>query len=137
MNVDVMKCTPQQWAAYSEDAHKAVFGETRTSDFDRIDYALIAYHGQRIIGFTTCRETDRDSLYWQYGGCFDGNRGVPAVRAFEAVFGYSREKYKRISTLVKNDNVNYLHMLMKYGFRAIGLRNFANDILLEMFWGEQ
>jgi hypothetical protein len=137
MNFEVIKCTPEKWANYSKYAHRAVFGETRDPQLDRISYAMLVHNNDRPIGFTTCREIDRESLYWQYGGCFDGNKGIPAVRAFEAVFNDSKQKYKRISTLVKNDNVNYLHMLMKFGFRAIGIRVFGNEIFLEMFWGEQ
>jgi hypothetical protein len=134
MTVKVIKCSPEEWKNFSQDAHKAVFDEVRHNDLDRIDYAIIAHNYERPIGFTTCRETDSESLYWQYGGCFECDRGYMAVKAFEALFNFSKENYKRISTLVKNDNVNYLHMLMKFGFRAIGLRNFKGDIFLEMFW---
>lgn len=137
MALSVIKCSPEKWASYSKDAHKAVFGETREPSLDRISYAILVHNEDRPIGFTTCREIDAESLYWQYGGCFKGNVGVASVRAFEALFNESKEKYKRITTLVKNDNVNYLHMLMKFGFRAIGIRYFKNEVFLEMFWGEQ
>ena len=137
MGLSIIKCSPEKWANYSQNAHKAVFGEMRDPSLDRISYAMLVHNDERPIGFTTCREIDSESIYWQYGGCFKGNVGIPSVRAFEAVFNDSKQKYKRITTLVKNDNVNYLHMLMKFGFRAIGLRTFKNEIFLEMFWGEQ
>lgn len=137
MELSVIKCSPEKWANYSEYAHQAVFGENRHAQLDRINYALLVHNEDKPIGFATCREIDSESLYWQYGGCFKGNVGIYSVRAFEAVFNDSKQKYKRITTLVKNDNVNYLHMLMKFGFRAIGLRTFKNEIFLEMFWGEQ
>jgi len=137
MELSVIKCSPDKWAHYSKDAHKAVFGEIREPELDRISYAMLIHNQEKPIAFTTCRELDSESLYLQYGGCFSGNVGIPSIRAFEAVLRESKGKYKRISALVKNDNVNCLHMFMKFGFRAIGIRYFKNEIFLEMFLGEQ
>lgn len=128
---------PEQWREYANAAHILVFKESREPLLDRISFALLAHNNQSPVGYVTCRELDAESLYWQYGGALDEFRGFNAVRAFRVFFNYCAEKYKRISTLVKNDNVAYLHLLMKMGFRAIGLRTFGGEIFLEMFWGIQ
>lgn len=131
--MSVVRFEPKEWKEYAESAHKLVFKEKRTSDVDRIDFALLAVIDEKTIGYVTCRETDCESLYWQYGGAMDEFRGLSAYRGFQDFLGYSQEHYKRVSTLVRNDNVGYLHMLMKMGFRAIGIRNFGGEIFLEMF----
>lgn len=135
--IGVDRLNSKEWFDVSEAAHKLVFKELRSPDLDRIDFALLVNNGKEAIGYVTCRETDSESLYWCYGGTIVEYRGFDSVRAFKEVFDYCAKRYKRITTLVKNDNVNYLHLIMKHGFRAIGLRCFGNEIFLEMFWGEQ
>lgn len=130
--IHVKKFTPEQWYAYSEVAHKLVFKEQRDPWIERISFALLAHSDEEAIGFVTCRETDAESVYWQFGGALDEFRGIAAYRGFQGFYGYCQKRYKRISTLVKNDNVGYLHMLMKMGFRAIGMRTYKGDIFLEM-----
>lgn len=133
MSIEVVKYSPEQWYSLAEDAHKLVFKKQRDPWMDRISYALLAVKDSEAVAYVTCRETDRDSIYWQFGGCLDEFRGIYAVRAFKAFLDYCNDKYQQISTLVKNDNVNYLHLLMKMGFRAIGIRVFENEIFLEMY----
>lgn len=137
MTFAVARYTADEWMEYSDSAHRLVFKESRNPELDRISFALLAHNQKSPVGYVTCREIDADSLYWQYGGAMDEFKGFNAVRAFKLFFDYCKERYKRITTLVKNDNVQYLHLLMKMGFRAIGIRCFANEIYLEMFWGEQ
>ena len=129
--------SPEEWYEFAEEAHKIIFREHRDKSLDRIDFALIAGNGKDPIGYVTCRELDSESVYWQFGGAMDEFRGIAAFRGFQGFLGYSKERYKRISTLVENTNVKYLHMLMKMGFLAIGIRNYKGQIFLEMhteFW---
>lgn len=135
--LSVNRLTPNEWYNISEYAHKLVFKELRDKNLDRINFALLVTDEKEAVGYVTCRESDNESLYWCYGGTIDEFRGFVSVRAFKEIFDYCRARYKRISTLVKNDNINYLHLIMKQGFRAIGIRSFGNEIFLEMFWGEQ
>lgn len=128
----LVRYNPEQWFAYSEAAHCSVFGTSRAPWLDRINYALVAVDGDEPVGFTTCRETDAESVYWQYGGCMEDQRGHKAVRAFRALFDDAQSRYRRCTTYVKNDNVGYLHLAMKYGFRIIGLRNYEGHIMLEL-----
>ena len=131
MSVTVLYISPEEWVKYAEDSHAAVFKEFRPSSMDRISYALAATDESRVIGYVTCRETDSESLYWQHGGAVDTRYGVAAYRGFEA-FLDNAKPYKRVTTLVRNDNIRYLHLLMKFGFRVIGLRCVKNEIFLEL-----
>ena len=132
MSVEVKQFTPEEWYRYAEEAHKLVFKKHRDPWVDRISFAWLAYSGNGAIGYVTCRELDCHSLYWQFGGALDEKRGLLAVRGFEAFFQKAKDKYRRVSTLVENSNVAYLHLLMKMGFRVIGLRVFEGSILLEL-----
>lgn len=132
MSVELLYIEPEDWGKYAEDSHAAVFKEYRPSSMDRISYALAASDERGVIGYVTCRETDAESIYWQYGGAVETRYGIAAYRGFEAFIEYSEKRYKRVSTLVKNDNIKYLHLLMKFGFRVIGLRSFGGEIFLEL-----
>jgi len=131
VSVAVLYISPEEWVNYAEDSHAAVFKEFRPSSMDRISYALAATDESGVIGYVTCRETDSESLYWQHGGAVDTRYGVAAYRGFEA-FLDNAKPYKRVTTLVRNDNIKYLHLLMKFGFRVIGLRCVKNEIFLEL-----
>lgn len=132
MSVELLVFTPDEWANYSEDCHAAVFREIRKRSLDRITFALAVLDAKGPIGYVTCRETDEESIYWQYGGAIESRYGVAAFRGFEAFIEYTEKRYRRITTLVKNDNIKYLHLLMKFGFRIIGLRCFKEEIFLEL-----
>lgn len=124
--------TPDEWRGYAESAHKLVFKTYRPEWVDRISFALLAHDGNDTVGYVTCRETDNESLYWQFGGALDEYRGIKAVRGFQAFLDWTGRRYRRCVTNVKNDNVNYLHLLMKMGFRCIGTRYFNKEIYLEL-----
>jgi RimJ/RimL family protein N-acetyltransferase len=131
VKIEVLYIEPEEWVKYAEDSHAAVFKEYRPSSMDRISYALAVSDESGVIGYVTCRETDAESIYWQYGGVVETRYGVAAFRGFEALVENAKI-YKRITTLVSNNNVGYLHLLMKIGFRVIGLRCFKNEIFLEL-----
>jgi len=132
VSVELLYFTPEEWVKYSEDSHVAVFKEIRRSSLDRITYALAAIDSKGPIGYVTCRETDEESLYWQYGGALEHRYGVAAYRGFEAFIDQAEKNYKRVTTLVSNENIKYLHLLMKFGFRVIGLRSFNGEVFLEL-----
>ena len=132
MTVELVRYTPEEWYEYSEASHKLVFSELRDPRLDRITFALLAYDSSGPIGYVTCREYDSDSVYWQYGGAIKDRRGLPAIRAFEAILEEVRKQYRRVTTLVENENVGYLHLAMKYGFRIIGVRCFKGGVFVEL-----
>lgn len=134
MSVGILKYSPDEWREYADSAHKLVFKKNRDPLLDRISFALLAHNDESAVAYVTCRELDAKSLYWQFGGVLDEFRGFNAVKCFRAFFDYCSSRYERITALVKNDNVNCLHLMMKYGFRAIGMRNFHSEIFLEMYW---
>lgn len=129
----IKQLTPSEWAKLSEKAHLVVFNEIRPSEMNRIDYALLSDVDGVLSGYLTAREVDSETVYWQYGGAFPGTHStVRAVECYGEFVRWSLEKYKYITTLVKNDNVRYLKMAMHFGFRIIGCRTFNGDILLEL-----
>jgi RimJ/RimL family protein N-acetyltransferase len=132
MTVHVRKFTPEEWYRYAEEAHKLVFETHRDPWIDRISYALMAYDDSGVIGYVTCRDLDCSSVYWQYGGALKERRGLSAMRGFEAFLSEAKLKYKRVTTCVENNNIGYLHLLMKTGFRIIGMRNYDGKVYLEL-----
>lgn len=131
--MEVVKLSPDEWRGVAEDTHLVVFSEKRPASLDRIDYALLAC-ADAPLGYITVRETDAESVYWQYGGGFPSSREkIWALRAYQACISWTKAQgYKRINTLIKNDNVRYLKMAMSQGFRVIGVRMHGGSVLCEL-----
>lgn len=107
----------------SENAHLAVFETYKPASLDRIDFALLIERGETLMGFATCREHDAETLYWQYGGALPGTKSSSLTfPGYQAVVAWSKERYKRITTIIENDNVVMLKFAMKVGFRIVGVR---------------
>lgn len=130
--IEVKFFLSDDWAVMSEDAHLAVFCEKRPWDFNRIDFALLAVD-EVPLQYVTCRELDKFTLYWQYGGSFPSCKGTPkSFAAYKALIEHVKTlEYKRITFLVENNNFSMLKFAMAAGFKIIGIKNFEGSILLE------
>lgn len=130
--VEVIQVLPKEWEAFSEDAHKICFHAHKPKSFDRIDYALLCTDNGVPCGYITCREYDHETVYFQFGGTFPGTKGgVKSWLCYEKCTEFARLRYRRITTLIENDNQVMLKFAMKMGYRIIGIRNYAGSILLE------
>ena len=107
----VVQVHKEDWAQLSEKAHLACFNEAKPASMDRIDFALIVEEDSRMMGYLTCREHDAETLYWQYGGAFRGTRESSLTwKGYQAFVAWTRERYKRITTVIENDNLVMLKM---------------------------
>lgn len=132
MKIEVDCLDAKEWASYSEQAHLICFAKHKPVSLERIDFALVARRGDQLLGYVTCRELDGESLYWQFGGAFPGTLSTSlSWLGYQALVEHCKPRYKRISTLIENNNLVMLKMAMKVGYRIIGLRNFKGTILLE------
>jgi RimJ/RimL family protein N-acetyltransferase len=131
--IQVEKLYPDEWKMLAESAHVSVFDEVRSPDLDRISYALIAKSGSDLVGYLTARETDAETVYWQFGGMFRDFRGTTkTMQTYVAFINWTKNKYKRITTFVENVNIPYLRLAMSCGFLITGIKNFKNTILVEL-----
>lgn len=131
--VTIRQVHKEDWAAFSERAHLACFETHKPAEWDRIDYALLIENGDTLMGYATCREWDAQTLYWQFGGAFRGTRSSSMTfKGYQAVAAWSKERYKRVTTLIENDNTVMLKMALKIGFKIIGTRTFKGSVLVEL-----
>lgn len=131
--IALKKLTPVEWAVLSEKAHQVVFDKKRPASMERIDYALLATENDLLVGYLTARELDADSVYWQFGGAFPDTAALKVFFAYQQFLNWTKEQgYKRITTLVENENLRYLKLAMKFGFRIIGCRFFEGEVLVEL-----
>lgn len=129
---EVEKILPKDWVVLAENAHLICFLEKRSSDTDRIDFALVVKREGVLLSYITCREADKDTLYWQFGGAFPGTKSTSlSFLAYQDCVNYCKERYKRICTLIENSNTVMLKMAMKVGFKIVGLRVSNHGVLLE------
>jgi RimJ/RimL family protein N-acetyltransferase len=128
----VEKVDPISWKAVGAFAHETVFNEKSHPDWDRIDFALLSSKEGNPIGYVTCREVDHETLYWSYGGAMPYIRGTSTSwEGYKKMVDACRSDYKRIFTLIENDNIPMLKFAMKVGFRVIGTKTFKGKVLLE------
>jgi hypothetical protein len=129
----VRQISREQWAEVSEVVHAEVHDKHKPASWDRIDYALLVTRGQEAVGYVTVRETDHETVYWQFGGGFGwARKSVLMLMSLKALVSWQLEKSKRITMLVENTNVSMLSLAMKIGFRVIGLRVVNTHVLCEM-----
>lgn len=123
----------EAWKKFAESAHLICFKENRPLGLDRIDFALLAITDSNTpAGYVTCRETDRDSAYWQFGGAFPSIKGTAlSYRAYESFLGWMMSRYLRVYTLIKNDNKPMLRMAASVNFKIVGIKLFHEEVLLE------
>jgi hypothetical protein len=132
MKVEIDYATPEQWAQLSEKAHLIAFSEHKPREWDRIDFALLVRRGNQPMGYVVCREHDHETVYWAFGGAYPGTKDSSLTFfGYKAFVDACMSKYKRITTLIKNDNFVMLKMAMKVGFKIFGVRFFKGHVLLE------
>lgn len=130
----VVQISKEKWAELAEKAHLIVFNEKKDPKADRIDFALIVESTEGVpMQYTTCRELDSESIYFQYGGSFPGTKGTPqSLLCMEKLMEWARfQGYRRITCLIENTNQPALKSAMKCGFLITGVRNFHGQILLD------
>lgn len=133
MILTIDQISANDWKGLSEMAHLITFNEMKHPDFDRITFALIAKNEKEILlSYVTCRETDKDTLYWQFGGSFPGTiKTSVSFLSYQAAVNWCRPRYKRIVMFIENTNIVMLKMAMKIGFLIKGMKVFGNHVLLE------
>lgn len=132
--VEVAWIHPEDWKGLSRVAHLAVFGSALEEDQERLSFVMLGKKKgtQELLGWITCLEHDRDTLYWKFGGTLRGARETSVSwLLYQAAVESCKGKYKRITTRIENDNLVMLKMAMKVGFRVIGVTVYKGQIYLE------
>lgn len=133
MKIELDILNPLEWATLSENSHLAVFNEIRKPEWDRLDFAILVLVDKELVGYATVREFDHETAYLQYGGAFPKFKKTFMVyQCYMKLIRTLCEKYPRLMTYVENENINYLKLAMKAGFRIIGTRLFHGMVLVEL-----
>lgn len=131
----VHKISPDDWALLAENAHRAIFNETKPATQERIDFALLVVDAKTddVYSYVTCKEFAPDFLYWSYGGAFPlAAGGMLAWRCYQAMMDLCLDfGYKQVFYLIENTNAPMLKMAAKGGAKIIGLRQVEGVTLLE------
>jgi hypothetical protein len=127
--------TSEQWKGMSSFAHKISFGKSYPSDFERIDFAILAIDACEIpMGFITVLEFNKNHIYWQYGGVFPGTKNtVNSYKIYSAARDLCAQTYKSVSTFIESDNITMLKFAFKLGFKIIGMKHIFGQNCVELF----
>lgn len=133
--IDALKIPAAEWKSrFSESAHRAVFRTIKPASWDRIDYAwlLVRRDPGEVLCYVTVRETDHETVYWQFGGALPPAKGTTAVyRAFCTALSAQKKRSKRVTMLIENTNTPMLKLAAKAGFLICGVRYYQGTVLVE------
>ena len=128
----VIKIGKDEWGTVSRDAHLLTFGEDR-GDLDTIDFSLLALDDERkAAGYVTCKEWDKVTLYWQYGGVMPRyKKTFSTFGIYKDLINWCKKDYFRITTKIENNNKAKLRMANMAGFLIQGTYNHHGKILVD------
>lgn len=130
--MEIVYLTKDQWLDYTDKAHELCFGETKHSEIERCDYALVAVKDDVPLMYATIKEIDALSAYMQRGGAFPSVKGTASsYKAFELILAYLKQGYPCVTMRVENNNTSMLRFAMKAGFLIDGISYYKNKIFLE------
>lgn len=135
--IEVKQVDPITWKDMAENAHLAVFDENWQRDLERIDFALLMIHKEtdQAVAYVTVQKIDESTAYIQYGGAFEKFRKTGITfEAFNSMLEYLQKSFKKIITLVENNNSSMLKFYMKKNFLITGVRYFKEHIFLENYY---
>lgn len=125
--------SPEHWKQLASAAHLVVFDEHWDEMLERISYAIIMLTDKKeMVAYATIQLIDNDTAYLQYGGAFPTFKGTSIVfKAFQTMINCLKSKYKKLVTMIENDNYPMLKFYMKENFLITGIRYFNGFTLLE------
>lgn len=131
----ILEIPASEWIEkFSEDAHRIVFKEIKPKAFDRIDYALLVIDAvsDSPIAYVTVRETDHQTVYWQFGGAFWGQKSTRMVQCYDLMLKYQGTKSKRMWTRIENENYPMLKLALSRQLKICGVFHLTGTTLVEM-----
>lgn len=131
----ILEIPASSWIAnFSEYAHRITFKEVKPKKFDRIDYALLVIDTETDspIAYVTVRETDHETVYWQFGGAFWGQKSIKMARCYDEMLKYQSQKSRRMWTRIENDNYPMLRLALSRRLKICGAFHIGGTTLVEL-----
>lgn len=122
----------EEWVTFSDDAHLICFNETKRSEIERIDYALLVVNDEGPLMYATIRQYEAATAYMSSGGAFPSSKGTPlSYKAFELILDHLRTNNSFVTMRVLNTNTPMLKFALKAGFITEGIVYHKNRVYLE------
>lgn len=119
----------KEWLEYSSQFHDVVFNNPEFKEIENIDFSLVAFDGDEVLGFATIRVLDKFHAYMQYGGAV--KKGYKTLAAYLKMIELLKGSFLNITTLIENTNHPMIKLAMKAGFNINGIRIKSGNIYLE------
>lgn len=119
----------KEWLEYSSQFHDVVFNNPEFKEIENIDFSLVAFDGDEVLGFATIRVLDKFHAYMQYGGAV--KKGYKTLSAYLKMIELLKGSFLNITTLIENTNHPMIKLAMKAGFNINGIRIKSGNIYLE------
>lgn len=135
MTFRLEKVPPTEWNKLAEDAHLICFQERRPSSANTFDFALVCFDEKEIFSYATIVETDSETAYMQHGGAMPNIKSsIHVKRVYHETVSWLKERYKKITTRVKNTNVAMLKLAFSEGLLVQGVICYPEGVFLQLGW---
>lgn len=115
----------------------ACFLEERPKEYNTFDFALFVEDGEGLpLGYMTCIEYNKETVYMQHGGGFPSIAQTTRVYAvYHLMMNYLKEHYKKLTTLIWNENLKMLKLAYTAGLRPTGIEFINGQVYLQLTLG--
>lgn len=129
----VRKFEKEAWKQISKEIHAYSFGEKLEPDEETISFALMAVKNDEPQSYCTIIELDKNTCYMQHGGALPASQGtINVAKSYAMMVLWIKEKYPRITTRIKNDNIKMIKLALSAGFVIIGVEMYEDGIFLSL-----
>lgn len=135
MNIHVLSL--DDWKVMSKNAHSLCFEDEQDPSILTCSYVLfLTDKSDTPAGYATVIEINTLSAYLQHGGAMPHLRGTSgAAVAYKTTIDFVKQKYEKLSTKIRNDNIRMLRLAMSEGFRICGVESTDGETYVLLSWG--
>lgn len=131
--MEVRAFTKDEWAKASKEIHRYAFNEIIDDSEETISLALMAIKDDKPQAYCTLIDLDKYTCYMQHGGALPDAKGtINVAKGYFKMIEWVKNKYPKITTRIRNDNVPMIKLALEAGFKIIGVEVYDDGVFLSL-----
>jgi hypothetical protein len=130
--VEVKSFSRDEWKKVSKGIHLYAFDEHLEDDQETISLALMAIKDETPQAYCTLIDLDKYTCYMQHGGALPGADKFTTTKSYVKLVEWVKNKYPRITTKIRNDNIAMIKLALGVGFVIIGVEFYDDGVFLSL-----
>jgi hypothetical protein len=131
--MEVRAFSKDEWRKVSKEIHRYAFNEIIDDDLETISLALMAMKDETPQAYCTLIDMDKYTCYMQHGGALPAAKGtINVAKGYVKMVEWVKNKYPRITTRIRNDNVSMIKLALGVGFKIVGVEVYEDGVFLSL-----